>query len=100
MAEASRDGRSGCADVYRQYISATPRLALRCLPYGRLPSAVGYQPNLQQEMGLVARAHHEYQKGLITLCRLSVPADDSTDPAPAPALPTQTRLLAMNRAFD
>lgn len=51
---------------------------------GRLPSAVGYQPNLANEMGALQERITSTQKGSITSVQaVFVPADDLTDPAPA-----------------
>ncbi|HUC95392.1 MAG TPA: F0F1 ATP synthase subunit beta [Candidatus Saccharimonadia bacterium] len=51
---------------------------------GRLPSAVGYQPNLAQEMGLLQERITSTKDGSITSVQaVYVPADDLTDPAPA-----------------
>jgi len=51
---------------------------------GRLPSAVGYQPNLQQEMGALQERITSTKAGSITSMQaIFVPADDLTDPAPA-----------------
>ena len=51
---------------------------------GRLPSAVGYQPTLAQEMGQLQERITTTQKGSITSIQaVYVPADDLTDPAPA-----------------
>jgi F0F1-type ATP synthase beta subunit len=51
---------------------------------GRLPSAVGYQPTLQQEMGALQERITSTQEGSITSVQaVYVPADDLTDPAPA-----------------
>lgn len=51
---------------------------------GRLPSAVGYQPNLAQEMGEMQERITSTKKGSITSVQaVYVPADDLTDPAPA-----------------
>ncbi len=51
---------------------------------GRMPSAVGYQPNLASEMGELEERHTSTQKGSITSVQaIYVPADDYTDPAPA-----------------
>lgn len=51
---------------------------------GRLPSAVGYQPNLAQEMGLLQERITSTTKGSVTSVQaVYVPADDLTDPAPA-----------------
>ena len=51
---------------------------------GRMPSAVGYQPNLSTEMGALQERITSTKKGSITSVQaVYVPADDLTDPAPA-----------------
>ena len=51
---------------------------------GRMPSAVGYQPNLASEMGALQERITSTDKGSITSVQaVYVPADDLTDPAPA-----------------
>jgi F-type H+-transporting ATPase subunit beta len=51
---------------------------------GRIPSAVGYQPNLATEMGSLQERITSTKKGSITSIQaVYVPADDLTDPAPA-----------------
>ena len=51
---------------------------------GRIPSAVGYQPNLATEMGALQERITSTNKGSITSIQaVYVPADDLTDPAPA-----------------
>jgi len=53
---------------------------------GRMPSAVGYQPNLATEMGALQERITSTEKGSITSVQaIYVPADDLTDPAPAAA---------------
>src|SRR5512139_2804604 len=53
---------------------------------GRMPSAVGYQPNLASEMGELQERITSTSKGSITSIQaIYVPADDYTDPAPATA---------------
>ncbi|MBA4250645.1 MAG: F0F1 ATP synthase subunit beta [Chlorobiaceae bacterium] len=53
---------------------------------GRMPSAVGYQPNLASEMGALQERITSTDKGSITSVQaIYVPADDLTDPAPATA---------------
>ena len=52
---------------------------------GRMPSAVGYQPTLQTEMGALQERITSTKNGSITSVQaVYVPADDLTDPAPAP----------------
>jgi F-type H+-transporting ATPase subunit beta len=51
---------------------------------GRMPSAVGYQPTLATEMGVMQERITSTKKGSITSVQaVYVPADDLTDPAPA-----------------
>jgi F-type H+/Na+-transporting ATPase subunit beta len=53
---------------------------------GRMPSAVGYQPNLATEMGELQERITSTKRGSITSVQaIYVPADDLTDPAPATA---------------
>jgi F-type H+-transporting ATPase subunit beta len=53
---------------------------------GRMPSAVGYQPNLATEMGMLQERITSTKSGSITSVQaIYVPADDLTDPAPAAA---------------
>ena len=54
---------------------------------GRMPSAVGYQPTLQTEMGALQERITSTKNGSITSVQaVYVPADDLTDPAPAPTV--------------
>lgn len=67
---------------------------------GRLPSAVGYQPNLQQEMGALQERITSTKKGSITSVQaVYVPADDLTDPAPATTFAHLDATITMNRAL-
>ena len=67
---------------------------------GRLPSAVGYQPNLQQEMGVLQERITSTKKGSITSVQaVYVPADDLTDPAPAATFAHLDATVVMNRAL-
>ncbi len=67
---------------------------------GRLPSAVGYQPNLQQEMGALQERITSTKKGSITSVQaVYVPADDLTDPAPATTFAHLDTTIVMNRAL-
>jgi F-type H+-transporting ATPase subunit beta len=52
---------------------------------GRMPSAVGYQPNLADGDGPAAGAHYVHEEGdsVTSVQAIYVPADDYTDPAPA-----------------
>ena len=67
---------------------------------GRLPSAVGYQPNLQQEMGALQERITSTKQGSITSVQaVYVPADDLTDPAPAATFAHLDATIVMNRAL-
>ncbi|MDB5166260.1 MAG: atpD [Candidatus Saccharibacteria bacterium] len=67
---------------------------------GRLPSAVGYQPNLQQEMGGLQERITSTKSGSITSIQaVYVPADDFTDPAPATTFAHLDSTIALNRAL-
>jgi F-type H+-transporting ATPase subunit beta len=65
---------------------------------GRLPSAVGYQPNLAQEMGGLQERITSTKKGSITSIQaVYVPADDFTDPAPATTFAHLDSTISLNR---
>lgn len=67
---------------------------------GRLPSAVGYQPTLQQEMGALQERITSTQKGSITSVQaVYVPADDLTDPAPATTFAHLDSTITLSRAL-
>lgn len=90
MAEHFRDtkGESGKGrdvllfidNIYRYTLAGTEVSAL----LGRMPSAVGYQPTLAEEMGVLQERITSTQSGSITSIQaVYVPADDLTDPSPA-----------------
>jgi F-type H+-transporting ATPase subunit beta len=67
-------------NIYRFTLAGTEVSAL----LGRMPSAVGYQPTLAEEMGRLQERITSTKKGSITSVQaIYVPADDYTDPAPA-----------------
>ncbi len=67
---------------------------------GRLPSAVGYQPNLAQEMGTLQERITSTRKGSITSVQaVYVPADDLTDPAPATTFAHLDSTIVLSRAL-
>ncbi|HSX32734.1 MAG TPA: F0F1 ATP synthase subunit beta [Candidatus Saccharimonadales bacterium] len=67
---------------------------------GRLPSAVGYQPNLQQEMGALQERITSTKQGSITSIQaVYVPADDFTDPAPATTFAHLDSTIELSRAL-
>ena len=67
---------------------------------GRLPSAVGYQPNLAQEMGQLQERITSTKEGSITSVQaVYVPADDLTDPAPATTFAPLDSTIVLSRAL-
>jgi F-type H+-transporting ATPase subunit beta len=67
---------------------------------GRLPSAVGYQPTLQQEMGQLQERITSTKTGSITSMQaIFVPADDLTDPAPATTFAHLDSTIVLDRAL-
>jgi F-type H+-transporting ATPase subunit beta len=67
---------------------------------GRMPSAVGYQPNLATEMGELQERITSTKKGSITSVQaIFVPADDYTDPAPATAFAHLDATTNLSRAI-
>ncbi|OGZ72797.1 MAG: F0F1 ATP synthase subunit beta [Candidatus Staskawiczbacteria bacterium RIFCSPLOWO2_01_FULL_38_12b] len=67
---------------------------------GRMPSAVGYQPTLAQEMAELQERITSTQKGSITSVQaVYVPADDITDPAPATTFSHLDSTIVLNRAL-
>lgn len=67
-------------NIYRYTLAGTEVSAL----LGRMPSAVGYQPTLAEEMGALQERITSTKKGSITSVQaVYVPADDLTDPSPA-----------------
>ncbi|NWK74398.1 F0F1 ATP synthase subunit beta [Acinetobacter sp. SwsAc6] len=67
-------------NIYRYTLAGTEVSAL----LGRMPSAVGYQPTLAEEMGVLQERITSTKSGSITSIQaVYVPADDLTDPSPA-----------------
>jgi len=67
---------------------------------GRMPSAVGYQPTLADEMGALQERITSTNKGSITSVQaIYVPADDLTDPAPATAFSHLDATVVLDRAI-
>jgi len=67
---------------------------------GRMPSAVGYQPNLAEEMGELQERITSTKKGSITSFQaVYVPADDYTDPAPATTFAHLDSTIVLERAI-
>lgn len=67
---------------------------------GRMPSAVGYQPNLAEEMGELQERITSTKDGAITSMQaVYVPADDYTDPAPATTFAHLDSTIVLERAI-
>ncbi len=78
--EEGRDVLIFIDNIYRYSLAGVEVSAL----LGRMPSAVGYQPNLAEEMGKLQERIASTKVGSITSVQaVYVPADDLTDPAPA-----------------
>ena len=78
--DAGRDVLFFVDNIYRYTLAGTEVSAL----LGRMPSAVGYQPTLAEEMGVLQERITSTKTGSITSVQaVYVPADDLTDPSPA-----------------
>ncbi len=78
--EEGRDVLLFIDNIYRYTLAGTEVSAL----LGRMPSAVGYQPTLAEEMGILQERITSTKTGSITSIQaVYVPADDLTDPSPA-----------------
>jgi F-type H+-transporting ATPase subunit beta len=100
MAERFRDdGRDVLLfidNIYRYTLAGTEVSAL----LGRMPSAVGYQPTLAEEMGLVQERITTTKTGSITSVQaVYVPADDLTDPSPATTFAHLDSTVTLSRAI-
>jgi F-type H+-transporting ATPase subunit beta len=68
---------------------------------GRMPSAVGYQPNLASEMGALQERITSTKRGSITSMQaVYVPADDYTDPAPVVTFTHLDATIALERSVS
>ena len=67
---------------------------------GRMPSAVGYQPNLSEEMGMLQERITSTKRGSITSMQaVYVPADDYSDPAPVAVFTHLDSTIALERSI-
>jgi F-type H+-transporting ATPase subunit beta len=83
-------------NIYRYTLAGTEVSAL----LGRMPSAVGYQPNLAQEMGALQERITTTKDGSITSVQaIYVPADDLTDPSPATTFAHLDSTVTLSRAI-
>ncbi len=98
MAEKFRDeGRDVLLfvdNIYRYTLAGTEVSAL----LGRMPSAVGYQPTLAEEMGVLQERITSTKTGSITSIQaVYVPADDLTDPSPATTFAPLDSTVSLSR---
>ncbi len=81
-------------NIYRYTLAGTEVSAL----LGRMPSAVGYQPTLAEEMGVLQERITSTRTGSITSFQaVYVPADDLTDPSPATTFAHLDATLVLSR---
>lgn len=100
MAEAFRDAGKDVLLFIDNIFRFTQAGAEVSALLGRLPSAVGYQPTLQQEMGALQERITSTKKGSVTSIQaIYVPADDLTDPAPATTFAHLDSTITLNRAL-
>ena len=100
MAEQFRDeGRDVLLfvdNIYRYTLAGTEVSAL----LGRMPSAVGYQPTLAEEMGVLQERITSTKTGSITSIQaVYVPADDLTDPSPATTFAHLDATVVLSRSI-
>jgi F-type H+/Na+-transporting ATPase subunit beta len=83
-------------NIYRYTLAGTEVSAL----LGRMPSAVGYQPTLAEEMGILQERITTTKTGSITSVQaVYVPADDLTDPSPATTFAHLDSTVTLSRAI-
>ena len=83
-------------NIYRYTLAGTEVSAL----LGRMPSAVGYQPTLAEEMGVLQERITSTKSGSITSIQaVYVPADDYTDPSPATTFAHLDSTVALSRSI-
>ncbi|WP_432455285.1 MULTISPECIES: F0F1 ATP synthase subunit beta [unclassified Agarivorans] len=83
-------------NIYRYTLAGTEVSAL----LGRMPSAVGYQPTLAEEMGVLQERITSTKTGSITSIQaVYVPADDLTDPSPATTFAHLDATVTLNRSI-
>ena len=81
-------------NIYRYTLAGTECSAL----LGRMPSAVGYQPTLAEEMGVLQERITSTKTGSVTSIQaVYVPADDLTDPSPATTFAHLDATLVLSR---
>ncbi|MEE8220868.1 MAG: F0F1 ATP synthase subunit beta [Woeseiaceae bacterium] len=101
IAEAFRDEGTDVLmfidNIYRYTLAGTEVSAL----LGRMPSAVGYQPTLAEEMGVLQERITSTKTGSITSFQaIYVPADDLTDPSPATTFAHLDATLVLSRQIS
>ncbi|MEM7408272.1 MAG: F0F1 ATP synthase subunit beta [Pseudomonadota bacterium] len=92
--EEGRDVLFFVDNIYRYTLAGTECSAL----LGRMPSAVGYQPTLAEEMGVLQERITSTKTGSVTSIQaVYVPADDLTDPSPATTFAHLDATLVLSR---
>ncbi len=80
-------------NIYRYTLAGTEVSAL----LGRMPSAVGYQPTLALEMGMLQEGRRRRKTRITSFQAVYVPADDLTDPSPATTFAHLDATLVLSR---
>ncbi len=94
--DEGRDVLMFIGNIYRYTLAGTEVSAL----LGRMPSAVGYQPTLAEEMGKLQERITSTKKGSITSIQaVYVPADDLTDPSPATTFAHLDATVVLSRSI-
>ncbi len=94
--EEGRDVLLFIDNIYRYTLAGTEVSAL----LGRMPSAVGYQPTLAEEMGVLQERITSTKTGSITSIQaVYVPADDLTDPSPATTFAHLDATVVLSRSI-
>ncbi len=94
--EEGRDVLFFVDNIYRYTLAGTEVSAL----LGRMPSAVGYQPTLAEEMGVLQERITSTKTGSITSIQaVYVPADDLTDPSPATTFAHLDATVVLSRSI-
>jgi len=94
--EEGRDVLMFIDNIYRYTLAGTEVSAL----LGRMPSAVGYQPTLAEEMGVLQERITSTKTGSITSIQaVYVPADDLTDPSPATTFAHLDATVVLSRSI-
>ena len=95
--DAGKDVLMFIDNIYRYTLAGVEVSAL----LGRMPSAVGYQPTLAEEMGTLQESNTSTKTGSITSIQaVYVPADDLTDPSPATTFAHLDATVVLSRSIS